>query len=647
MAKAKIVGQLGETALLLPALVNEGLAANDHAKYLMTLLQAAREHADHPHQETSDLKRERLVAGEADAELDGVVGGTNREAADFYAIPQGQRICGRLVEDVRGMLAPLRSASETTDTHSPVSYEERLNGILSLTPLPTTDRISGTTIDRLTSGSRKAGDSLHLLIMDLHKELNRLQTQLATESIDGASVYGITPADRPLIAAFMTGLNRTRELKFDHPGLGTTATHNNGRLVIQNDIGVTASHVLVVHVEGQQVTLTYTDVHIERLLFFQGLFDRFAVQWQDTVSKRATELGEDLYHLCVGTHVACDPGDLLAYLAHLGSRLVFLIDWNRARKRLRKFARRRICLGVLRCAADNDYGHMGFLALGGDQLIFDALRSGGRLPLPPAGLLSDVIGPERTGDFLKFTLRTASEGLQAGRSEFLIRDEISAELRNYIDTAHQWLLGSVGEQASLSVELAMAARDLVTSAGQSFDHERVERTVRRARKWEHRADQLVSRSRGSWGEDAGPILELLIQGDNIPDELEDAIFRLSLLLSQGPPKPSSALAELAKSVEDGAREYLKAVETARCLHRSSPREDVEDFLQAIDHVVKVEHDTDNTHRRAQAEILTFPGDFKEWHLTSHVADKFEEAADAMLRAALVLRDYILGEVLRR
>ena len=62
--------------------------------------------------------------------------------------------------------------------------------------------------------------------MDLHKELNRLQQQLTTETISGASVYNVREDDRPLIAAFMSGVNQTRELKFDHPGLGTTATRS-------------------------------------------------------------------------------------------------------------------------------------------------------------------------------------------------------------------------------------------------------------------------------------------------------------------------------------------------------------------------------------------------------------------------------------
>jgi pyruvate,orthophosphate dikinase len=501
--KARIVGELGEQELLLPALVNEALAANDRAKYLMTLLQVAREHADRPAKAATDLKSERIACGLADAELDGAVRRSRKDGPDIYVVPGAGRIHDLLVSDVRRMLAPLCARAPTPPgaegkgdgDQLAASYEERLRPLLSQAPSLADDRISGGYISRLTAAQRGAGDSVHLLVMDLHKELNRLQQQLATEAIDGARVYGVREEDRPLVAAFMAGLNQTREVKFDHPGLGTTATRAGERLVLQNDIGLTEAHVLVIHVERQQVTLTYTDVHIERLVFFQNLFDRFTVRWQDTVSRRAAGLREDLYHLCVGTYGARDHADLLAYLAFLGSRLVFLIDWNRARKRLRKFAPRRVCLEVLRWAADHNYGHRGFLALGGDQLVFDALQTAGRLPLPPGGQLSDVLGPERTAEFLKFTLQTACEGLKAGRSEFLIRDEVSAELRQYIDTVHQRLLEVAAEHAPLVVELALAARDLLLAAGPALDQGLLQRTVLRAHKWEHRADEVVNRCR--------------------------------------------------------------------------------------------------------------------------------------------------------
>jgi len=75
--------------------------------------------------------------------------------------------------------------------------------------------------------------------MDLHKALNRVQAAIAEENIRGARGYGIEAADRAPIEAFQEGVHATAHLKFDHPGLGTTATRAGGRLVIPNDIGTT------------------------------------------------------------------------------------------------------------------------------------------------------------------------------------------------------------------------------------------------------------------------------------------------------------------------------------------------------------------------------------------------------------------------
>jgi uncharacterized protein Yka (UPF0111/DUF47 family) len=486
--------------------------------------------------------------------------------------------------------------------------------------------------------------------MDLHKELNRLQQQLASESIAGASVYAVQEADCPLIAAFMAGVNQTKALKFDHPGLGTTATRSGGRLVIQNDIGTTDAHVLVVRVEPPKVMLTHTDVHLQRLLFFQGLFSRYAVQWEDTRSKRAAEMQDELYHLCSGTHVARGEHDLEDFLHFLGSRLVFLIDWNRAHKRLRKLAPKRVGLEVLRWAAEENWGHRGWLQLGGEQLILDALQASGKVSLSVGGQLADVLGPERVAEFLKFTLKAAAEGLLAGRSEFLIRDEISAELRHYLDTVHQGVLQLAAEHASLIVELAMAARDSLLTANRAGNEGYVTRTAQRARRWEHRADELVQKVRTAreHSDTARAIPELLGIADDAADALEEATFLLSLL-----PDGDSAAAsfhplhELAGLLVQGAQEYLKAAENARQLQRGSPRQQVQDFLEAVDRTLTIEHQTDDAQRRAQAGILTFAGDFKMLHLFTEIADDLEEAADALMRSVLTLRDYVLGEVLTR
>ena len=141
---------------------------------------------------------------------------------------------------------------------------------------------------------REKGDSFHLLVMDIHKALNKLQLHISQELVDGASVYGVTKDDKKMVKAFMQGLNETAKLKFEHEGLDTTATRSGENLIIQNDIGTTDAHVLVVRVNNMRITMTYTDIHIQRLLFFQSLFEKYKVEWNDTVSrkKRSSNLGD-------------------------------------------------------------------------------------------------------------------------------------------------------------------------------------------------------------------------------------------------------------------------------------------------------------------------------------------------------------------
>jgi hypothetical protein len=486
--------------------------------------------------------------------------------------------------------------------------------------------------------------------MDLHQEINRLQRQISTESIAGAAVYGLADEDRPLVAAFMAGIHQTEKLKFDHPGLGTTATRGEGALVLQNDIGITEAHVLVVRIEPPKVVVIYTDIHIQRLAFFQTLLRPYAVSWSDTISKRSPNL-QELYHLSTGVFVARDHDELISYLTFLGSRLVFLIDWNRARKRLRKLAPKQVCLEVLDWAAANRCGHMGFLKLGGEQLIFDALQLVAQGPLQWGGQLSDKLGSDRTAEFLKFALQTTAEGLLASRSEPLIRDQIRAELRRYFDTIPEGILAVAAEHAGLIVELAMASRDSLLLGILGRDREYVSRAARRAKAWEHRADELLNKcraARGWRGESTQPLIDQVRMADDAADKLEEAVFLIDLLAPGTAADGSLALLqELSGVLVQGAREYLKAVENARYVHRGSERDRIQDFLEAVDHTLLAEHQADDALRRVKSGILTFAGDFKELRLFMEIADNLEQAADVLMHVALNLRDYVLGDAITR
>ena len=85
--KTRIIKTLGEPGLLLPVLLNDGLAANDRAKYYFTLLQAAATHARHPEAQVSSLRRERLASGVDDETCDQVVAASTLAATDRICIP--------------------------------------------------------------------------------------------------------------------------------------------------------------------------------------------------------------------------------------------------------------------------------------------------------------------------------------------------------------------------------------------------------------------------------------------------------------------------------------------------------------------------------------------------------------------------------
>jgi hypothetical protein len=101
---------------------------------------------------------------------------------------------------------------------------QRLDALLPVLENPEEDLIEDQRIREITRAGKDGRDSVHQLVMDLHKRLNAMRAELAEERLDGAAVYRIGKSDRPLIAAFMAGLPRTAPLKFDHPGLDTTAT---------------------------------------------------------------------------------------------------------------------------------------------------------------------------------------------------------------------------------------------------------------------------------------------------------------------------------------------------------------------------------------------------------------------------------------
>jgi hypothetical protein len=117
--KAQIVEELGKTGLVLPQPLAAALAANDRAKYYMSLLQGCRQQA-----------HERLMQSLAD------------------------------------MMAPLRVGAAPLARPLDV-YEQRLTTLRDRLSPGRDGTVDSTYINDVTRTDREGPDSIHLLVMDL------------------------------------------------------------------------------------------------------------------------------------------------------------------------------------------------------------------------------------------------------------------------------------------------------------------------------------------------------------------------------------------------------------------------------------------------------------------------------------------------
>jgi uncharacterized protein Yka (UPF0111/DUF47 family) len=636
MTKTGIMERLGEAAVLLPGLIGEALAANDRAKLRLTLLQEAAARAAEPGRPTRTFEAERRAAGLTAPGLDQLIAGAAPLSADRFCAPGAAALMGGLNQDLAAMLAPVEAAKAP----EAVALAQRLAAFGDLSRLAEGGTMAQADIGRLTAARADGPDSVHRLIMDLHRAINRLAAESAAEDVDGAKVHGLAEADRDRVRAFMRGLNCTAPLAFGHPGLGTTAARLGARLTIQNDIGETDAHVLVLHVDGLAVSVTYTDVHRRRAKFFMGLFDD-RMAWSPLAEQAARGLGDDeLFYLVTGSLQAGDEAALDAFLEFLGSRIVFLIDWNKARKALQTFVEREVAIALLGWAADHDIGHRAFLELGGADLVLETVRRGAAGRVPYGVRLDAALGEAETVAFLRRVLKEASESLRAGRSARLIRDEIQADLAQRFETAESAVLAILVRHLGLSRTLAGVLAEALEHAPAPSAAQAL---AERAKRLEAKADRLTLQAREACArlQGAAGVRRLVDAVEDAMDALDEAAFLLSL----GPPAGGEGpLLKLAAIVVAATGDMVRAVETSTRLPEGR-REDAAAALQAIDAVTEAERAADAVERSAIAELMRAePPDPRALTLGLELARTLEAATDHLAHAALALRERVLEEL---
>jgi uncharacterized protein Yka (UPF0111/DUF47 family) len=637
MQKSLAVAALGQHRLMLPAWVKAALSANDRLKVCLTVLQSAASHAAHPQREVPDLGREIAAAGLTAAWLHDLAAAARRVDEDLY-LPDLPRLLKCIADDLATMARPVL---ETTPAGQ--EPDRRVQQRLAWLGGLARDRLSDAQLEQLTQGRRSQGDSLHLLVMDLHKQINKLSGELASEVIDGANVWELQPQDRPRVAAFMRGLNRTSILKFDHPGLDTAATRDGERLLIQNDIGTNDAHVLVIQVTAHAITLTYSDLHRNRFEFFQALLAPYGAKWSALESRTDAELNQGAaYSVGTAQFDCADDAAVETALEGMASRIVFLIDWNRARKRLRAFVEKDAALDILAEAAQLDIGHRGWLQVGGERLIFAAMQAAGVGAFRIGDRLDEVIGVADAHAFLLAVMRLACDALRRGQPAALVADETRMLLAQHVRqrTSEFDLLA---EHASYCQALAQAVSDGLAH-GAERSGKAASELAARSKAWERKADHLVMQAREKaerqprWQ----PVARLVEQSDDVADALEEAAFLISLMadrhLKGWNDEVRKVLARLAGTVLQATQDQVKALAIARTLGRTLEAADNDAFLGATWRVLQAERQCDALLRDARRVILGEVQDAPSLMLANDLAATLELASDRLLAAAYALRD---------
>ncbi|MBL6852970.1 MAG: DUF47 family protein [Alphaproteobacteria bacterium] len=637
LEKTKIIGELGDESLLLPKRIAGALAANARIKFALSWLQAAEQKGLGGTALATDcLDAERGLAGLGDDPL--YAAPEVLRACDGTEVVHSGAIVERLKQDVSEMCDAIAASASAGAIASPTAeaFRHREEALLAAVHVAD-DRIPPGFVRQLSRPPADGHDTVHGLVMDMHKAINTIAASVSEENLAGAQVHHLgNNGDRERVLSFMRGLNRTAPLKFDHPGLSTNAMRAGARLVIQNDIGTTDAHVLLVYVEGMRLSVTYSDIHLARLEFFCRRLKELA--W--TVSnRRAPNFEEEMFYVATGQMEAKDAPALDRALERLGAALVFLIDWNKARKSLRRLVPKADAIAILDWAAEHEVGHRGYLEAGGDALILDLLETVSKATGGFHASLQSAVGRDGAVEFLREALRIASDDLRNGRSTVAVRDRLRAELLARVASITDRIIEVALDHAALTLDLAnLTRRSLLAGRPAGKD------IVARAKAWELEADRQVTHIRELCGDGKERAWRQIASlADDAADNFEDTVFRLQFLSASLAKDVQSELMRLSEHSVAAVKEYVRLLSAMRNVHRGASRQDMRNFLERIEKLHDEEHATDEAERAVFSGLMGARVDAKALNLVTSIAGGLEESADALLRTARLIYDHALGE----
>src|SRR5262249_29494750 len=161
---------------------------NDRVKVHLSVLQAAAAHARNPDAAAPDLAAECRAAGLDPAPAVQLVSGARMSADGRITAPHLAELGRDILAEMDAMLHAVEAGAPDEGRHAAA----RLSATRARERLVALSDVGLADIAELTAIPAAGGDSLHGVVMDLHKALNRLAAGAAAETIAGANAYGLT-----------------------------------------------------------------------------------------------------------------------------------------------------------------------------------------------------------------------------------------------------------------------------------------------------------------------------------------------------------------------------------------------------------------------------------------------------------------------
>jgi uncharacterized protein Yka (UPF0111/DUF47 family) len=316
------------------------------------------------------------------------------------------------------------------------------------------------------------------------------------------------------------------------------------------------------------------------------------------------------------------------------------------RKRLLGFVGKDEAVGILRWAAEKEYGHRALLEVGGEDALAAAVEYAAGAELRYGQRLDDLISPDRAVAFIREAMEIASDGLRQRRSRRNIRDEIKARLRRYFENERLGIFDMAARHVATGYDLAFALVEASSRIG--GDGEWIGRLAARAVRMESDADQILNEARDDIKRFARPqaLLAFFERADDAVDELEEAVALTDLA---GLVEPSDAAVARVRELADlplrSAQELVKCVECAAAVTRSDVRDDLDEFMTALETLIVIEHKADDVLRDLRRWLIQEDLDQRQVMVLRDLSEALESATDAHLHAGQALRTYLMEEVI--